>query len=373
MSKQQLQAETQAIERQIGSRRLRNIRYRMKWAEQVRRQAVLKYEIKQAIARIPPNDFEALGVLKAMKDVFPSWVWQEIVRHTRLRQDVTSPGWEHLTPAEKRARAKRDPVTKRWRSIMYAWRKNITQWRKKHSQDLSLVVTRLVCNEVAEHAQHVRGVKPAGGLTAKTQWYRGQALAMAPGIGQEPIQWSILPSYFKRPTSVEDFTPKGQSGASIFWLAWRSKPPGNWSIARPLRGVAFKTEKGETIKDGKFDQFEGWTYHIKNNEISRTATGSSPGRRTHADEPNVLKEWLGWTHEATVVEVAQLGRRKVVLTFETGQIGLRTREYQSLVNKWNIFVGYVPPGKASAALDEKLKQILSGRSAGRSALGTQTP
>ena len=98
------------------------------------------------------------------------------------------------------------------------------------------------------------------------------------------------------------------------------------------------------IRDGIYDSSEGWTYHIDNKEIFRTSTGTCPSKPTSATDPNMITEWLIWTHEATVVEVAQMGSRKVVLTFKTGQSGMMTRNYNGLVNRWNVFVGFVPAG-----------------------------
>lgn len=323
-----IEDEIELVEHRIGAKRLKDIRRRIRSAEQVRRRALLKYQIKTSIARIGElTDFQALGRLKAMKKQFPPWVWKEIVKHTRLRLGVKDVDWESLTKAEKRAKGGKDPVTRRWRAIMSEWRKNITLWRKKQRDDLSLVVTRAVCNELAEHIQAVRGVSPKGGLTDKAKWYLEQA------SGQPATR------YFRRPVSDTDFA----SGASIFWLGWRKKQPHKWSIARPLPGVEFRTEGGKNIYDGLFDSAEGWTYHV-GQEIYRTSTGVCPCGATDASTPNVLIEWLSWTHEATVVEVAKMGAVKKVITFETGEIGLGTRRYNSLVNKWNIFVGFVPAG-----------------------------
>jgi hypothetical protein len=55
-----------------------------------------------------------------------------------------------------------------------------------------------------------------------------------------------------------------------------------------------------------------------------------------------VKQYLRWTHEATVVGVEELIDGKYVLTFETGQIGLVLRRLSDLVGNPKVFVGYVP-------------------------------
>jgi hypothetical protein len=61
--------------------------------------------------------------------------------------------------------------------------------------------------------------------------------------------------------------------------------------------------------------------------------------RTHG---GFVKQYLRWTHEATVVSVEDLADGKYVLTFETGQIGLVLRRLSDLVGNRNVFVGYMP-------------------------------
>jgi DNA-binding CsgD family transcriptional regulator len=69
----------------------------------------------------------------------------------------------------------------------------------------------------------------------------------------------------------------------------------------------------------------------------------------------VIKEWLRWTHEATVVGVEDMADGSYVLTFETGQIGINLRPLSQILNRWDIFVGYVPPAETDpATLDDML-------------------
>ena len=73
----------------------------------------------------------------------------------------------------------------------------------EHGRTLELIVTRAVCNEAAEHCQHIRGQLPPGGLAAKPKWYvTNETENKLPG------------SYYVRPTSEKDYT----QGASILWL-----------------------------------------------------------------------------------------------------------------------------------------------------------
>lgn len=314
-------------------------------AERARRETVLRLQIKEAIARIEGlSDPQALGLLKAMRDQFPEWVWKEIVRHTQLRLEVSSADWENVTAEEKQEKSKKDLATKRWNEIMGAWQKNITLWRAKNRNDLSLVVIRAVCNEVAEHSQHARGVAPAPGITLKSSWY------------QEQEQKSPATSYFKRPTSAQDFRP----GASIFWQIWAKERN---SVANPIVGEDFLTENGRKIEDGLFEPDSGWTYHYdqEKKQFLRTSTGVCPYTRTSREDSEVvMMERLWWMHEATVVEVAALGSTDHVVTFETGAIGLRTRLLGPLLNRWNVFVGFVPAATPPASLEEKLKRIVPG-------------
>ena len=71
-----------------------------------------------------------------------------------------------------------------------------------------------------------------------------------------------------------------------------------------------------------------------------------------------MQQWLRWTHEATVISVERMADgRDYVLTFETGQIGVILRPLSSLVNSWDVFVGFVSPGAVEPAnLDAMLER-----------------
>ncbi len=244
-----------------------------------RQSALLKYhssKITDEIKRL--GNAEVLSRLKARKDQFPEWAWKEVVARTDLRLEVQTENWETLTPQQAQARWQAE--NGHWRLLMDAWeRKDITAWRKQHEQTLSLIVSRAVCNEIAEHIQHLRGNKPAAGLTAKPDWYLSAQKRDA------------ARSYFRRPGAIPDL----KNGASILFLGWVDRQPNAWQIARPLPGIELSPP--QTVTGEK-----------KNKPAAVAATKSA--------------QWLRWTHEATVVEVAEMAGGTYVLTFETGQIGL---------------------------------------------------
>jgi len=314
----------------------------------VRQRALLEFQTTQAIDEIRKlSDQAILAQLKAMKDKFPEWVWKEIVSRTDLRLKVQDENWETLTPLEIQERWKVE--NQHWRAIMDAWEgKDITAWRAQHQMTLSLVVSRAVCNEIAEHIQHLRGVKPAAGLTAKPEWYIKNQSAK-PGS-----------AYFKRPMNTGDL----RSGASILFLGWVNREPNAWQIAHPLNGVEVLpiSLRSEKIRKNNVSPGTGdtWQYFVDGIKFIRTCQpfiaqlvgGSSESKKKSESNVKskikmvkgpVIKEWLRWTHEATVVEVAEMASGTYVLTFETGQIGLNLRPLSRLLNQWDIFVGYIPP------------------------------
>jgi hypothetical protein len=97
-----------------------------------------------------------------MKSTFPKWAWKEIVKFTPLRVNyVTDPGWEKLTPEEETER--NSQPANDLRMVMDAWENyDFSAWREEHGRTHELIVTRAVCNETAEHVQHIRGHLPPG-------------------------------------------------------------------------------------------------------------------------------------------------------------------------------------------------------------------
>jgi DNA-binding CsgD family transcriptional regulator len=129
--------------------------------------------------------------------------------------------------------------------------------------------------------------------------------------------------------------------------------PNPWQIARPLTGYDLVPVTARSAKVNRHSLPQGsepsWNYASVNNEFARSAQIQVPkaipggGKKIKlVNQP--VQQWLRWTHEATVISVERMGDgRDYVLTFETGQIGVILRPLSSLVNSWDVFVGYAPP------------------------------
>jgi hypothetical protein len=344
------------LEGEIGPTSLREARKQRDAAKLKRRAALVEYEIERADSALSQlDDMQALSVLKALRDkkVFPEWVWKEIVRVTALKLEVEEGvDWETVTPEEKKEKSAGDAITKRWRQIMASWKKDVTGWREKHGNDLSLVVIRAVCNEICEMSLHARGVSPEGGIAQKAKWYA------AKGSGRS----------FTRPTKEADLKP----GASLFFMEWSMQPAQDAvSIVRHDLGFDLRSEKGAPISDGLeepggFSGVDTWTYHFNSDKtVTRTAPveSLSPTLAASGAKPHQGTMYLNWKHEAMVVQVdAPAGR---VVTFETGPIGLRIRYLKGdygVLDKWSVFVGFAESTKERAGIDEYLKDILPAKS-----------
>jgi len=279
--------------------------------------------------------------LMSYKDDLPDWMWKEIVKLTDLRvNEVNDKDWEKpATPPP--TYSQRDAEL---RQVLNDWKnKFVTGWREEHDRTDQLIVTRAVCNEVAEHIQHLRGNTPDGGLRAKPKWYQRNE-------SSNPL------AYFVKPKIAEDF----KQGASILWLRFVAKEPNAWQIADPI-----------TTKKGSFGVLppsfpnSSWSYN-RGGPITRTrvVTGEK-GASVR------VMQWLRWIHEATVVEVAETAEGMIALTFETAlpsddprlsSIGvfkhylvgdlLSDRDED---NYFPAFVGFVPEGKVPV---ENLQDML---------------
>lgn len=300
------------------------------------------YEIRSKSTR------EILGTFLAMKATFPSWAWKEIVKLTPLRvMEVSDLDWEKLTPQEVEERNAEQ--SKDLRAVMNAWeRHDPTGWRAEHGRTQELIVTRLVCNEAAEHCQHIRGRLPPGGLAARPKWYV-DAERNLPG------------AYYVKPTSEKDYT----QGASILWLRFVSfslSNPNEWQIAG---WVQTKQKVGLVPAEFlKKRDARGWAYEFG------AVTTRSRTTITADKQKMVEKQWLRWIHEATVAEVAETADGKVVLTFETAlpggdQATSAVGLFKNSLN-WHLsdgtedqynrsFVGYIPEGQIPV---EHLKTML---------------
>jgi hypothetical protein len=299
-----------------------------------------------------------------MKGQFPGWAWKEIVRLTPLRlTEVTAPGWEKLTPEEQQESYSRENYP--LRSILDAWKNfHTTGWREEHGRSHELIVTRAVCNEAAEHIQHVRGHLPPGGLTPKPKWYlTNESEKKVPGSP---------PPYFVKATSAEQYTP----GASILWLRFVDKQPDAWQIAKAVETkdkVGLLPEAYTGRKGSKNEP--GWDYKV-GDVITRERLLISEGKGVQKKTKTKSKQlqWLRWIHEATVAEVAETAEGKVVITYETAlpdedkgtsSIGIFKKPLRYFLSDFMVegnedtynrsFVGYVPEGPLPM---EHIKEML---------------
>jgi hypothetical protein len=300
---------------------------------------------------------EVLKTLESMKDTFPKWAWKEIVKLTPLRVNhVTDAGWEKLTPEEDAERNSQQAND--IRMVMDAWENyDASAWREEHGRTHELIVSRAVCNETAEHVQHIRGHLPPGGLTPKPKWYfNNEAENKLPG---EPRP------FYTKPASEKDYVP----GASILWLRFVDKEPSDWQIAK-----AVKTKSGvgllpnvptEKKKVDPKSATTPWAYQAGDTVI-RMRTVENPETKAKVQQ----KQWLRWIHEATVAEVAETADGTTVITYETalpdGDKGTSALGIFKMPLEWHLsdgpedtynrsFVGFVPEGQVPM---EHLKTML---------------
>jgi hypothetical protein len=316
------------------------------------RQALINLRIDETnyeIDTLPQDDiFEELLLYKSE---LPDWMWKEIVRLTNLRvNEVKDKDWEKTSQGQTEARTKQDAE---FRQMLEEWKKKfMTGWREEHDRSDQLIVTRAVCNEVAEHIQHLRGNTPPGGLTSKPTWY-------------QRLEKTDPQSYFVKPKDEKDY----KVGASILWLRFVRKMPNEWQAAH---AIATKREGAELVPraylDRKVNAQAGvatpWKYD-NSDPIYRTRTVINPEKL-----PVRQGEWLRWMHEATVAEYAETAEGKIVLTFETAlpsddprlsSIGVFKRRLADLVSDFpedsynRSFIGYTPEGKIP---EDNLKDML---------------
>src|SRR6266540_1109565 len=306
----------------------------------------IAYEVKSMTTA------QALDTLKSMKTTFPAWAWKEIVKLTPLRvTEVTDPGWETLSPQEETEKI--SPQHNDLRMIIDQWKvDNTTNWREEHGRTHELIVSRAVCNETAEHIQHLRGHLPPGGLTPKPKWYlTNETENKLPGAPRP---------YYAKPATEKDYTP----GASILWLRFVDKQPDAWQIAKPVETKTkvgllpqeFTSKKAGGQNDkklvGKIDN--GWKYQL-GEVIMRTRTTFDANKKQLTQQ-----QWLRWMHEATVVEIAETAEGKVMLTYETAlpddyrgtsSIGMFKKPLDWMLSDGTedaynrSFVGFVPEGQ----------------------------
>ena len=241
---------------------------------------------------------QALVKLEAMKSQLPAWAWKMIVMLTSLRVNhVTEAGWETFTPEEDKIRFADPmyPIFSKWASD------NTGMWRPEHGRAQEVIVTRAVCNETAEHAQHIRGHLPPGGLTDNAARHVKLAAEKMPGC------------YFIKPTGAEHYT----QGASIFWLRYVNSEPSQWQMPKPTQdsnGVGLVPAEflGKRPQAKGKDTSAAAPWEYKGGGMTRTRT------TLDAEKKKVTQnQWLRWIHEATVIEVTDTADGTYVYTFET--------------------------------------------------------
>ena len=316
-----------------------------------RRKALLDLMIDEANYEIQEmKQEEVLEELKEFKDKIPPEMWNEIVKMTDLRlTEVNSEDWETLKPKEQEQRLTVKYATmSKYRDILNKWKeKNLTGWRQEHERSNQLVVTRAVCNEVAEHIQHLRGHKAAAGLADKPFWYKGAEDKFYEADPRPAEQ----PPYFVRAKDKNDF----EVGASILWLRFVHDVPNQWREARSIQtrrgeGLISKEYLGRKLDSG------GWVYN-QGEPISRTRHKITTSKKKGARLGGKETQHLRWMHEATVAAVEETAEGWVVLTFETAlpyedpsmaTVGMFKRYLNNLTSDLGedvynpAFVGFVP-------------------------------
>ncbi|KXK15957.1 MAG: hypothetical protein UZ14_CFX002000130 [Chloroflexi bacterium OLB14] len=288
------------------------------------------------------ND-QVAAKLEAIKSQIPAWAWKWIVMLTHLRVNyVQESGWETFTPEEDKIRfadTKLYPIFSKWASD------NTGMWRPEHGRTHEVIVTRAVCNETAEHAQHIRGHLPPGGLTDNAARYVKAAAEKTKG------------AYFIKPLGAENYI----QGASIFWLRYVNSEPSQWQIPKATQdsnGVGLVPKefmsKRPQPKVGKNAPapIVPWEYKAGGFTRSRTTIDAQKKKVTQS-------QWLRWIHEATVIEVVDTADNTYVYTFETSlPDDFRGTSCLGIFRntlRWNLddgtednynrsFVGFVPEG-----------------------------
>jgi hypothetical protein len=205
-----------------------------------------------------------------------------------------------------------------------------------------------VCNEVAEHIQHLRGNQPGAGLTSKPKWYINMQSKTEGLTKDDPEK-----CYLVQGAQEKHF----KNGASILWLDWVDRQPNAWQIALPLKG--YDIPPGVSLSRRKAASTTEWSVHGVGASYQRTRRKPTIRElrkqgKTEAEIEAIrdemrrhggfFRQYLRWTHEATVVDVVEMLDGKFVLTFETdyGTMGLTRRRLNTLQDYDFVFVGYVP-------------------------------
>jgi hypothetical protein len=319
----------------------------------------------------------------------PEWAWHKIVRVTNLKTRlVTGPGWEDET------QEKPDPNDKIWVKIMKEWTADSTAWRGEIQRRDELVTSRMVCNELSEAAQRKRGVLLSGGISKNAEQFRKNG------------------KFFKHPAGKDDFIP----GGGIFWIhtdSWETTEPDDSNKVRYIDGETFPMpippeyiaswKEWAASKEGKQQLADKKKYQaahaaweqataVKKKYPKAKDPGEEPKAPTASTEPQkfwtdllpaksglhtdgwtytlkpgepitrekeidgkVVKHWMRWLHQATVLRAMPDGRVFILETTNTttspdhaGVSGFNVRTVASL-SKPSVFVGYIPTKDEAAA------------------------
>jgi hypothetical protein len=319
----------------------------------------------------------------------PEWAWHKIVRVTNLKTRlVTGPGWED------ESREKPDPSDKTWVKIMKEWTADSTAWRGEIQRRDELVTSRMVCNELSEAAQRKRGVILAGGISKNAEQFRKDG------------------KFFKHPAGKDDFLP----GGAIFWIntdTWETSEPDDSNKVRYIDGETYPMptppeyiaswKAWAASKEGKQQLADKKKYQAEHAawERATAAKKKNPKAKDPGDEPKaptgstepqkfwtdllpaksgvhsdgwtytleagkpitrekeidgkVVKHWMRWLHQATVLKAMPDGRVFILETTNTttspdhaGVSGFNVRTVASL-SKPSVFVGYIPTKDEAAA------------------------
>lgn len=342
-----------------------------------KRKALLDLRLAEEAYRIEEelDDQEVLSELSLMRSKLdlPSWMWHEIVKLTDLRLQTDDANWENknLTPEEQEQLY--SFKYRAYSAILNKWKQaNLTGWREEHDRSHRLIVTRAVCNEVAEHIQHLRGLTPPGGLTAKPNWYRRRE--KDPTLGSSTDR-----PFFVKARKESDFKP----GASLLWLRFVPKEPNAWQVAHPTvlgsgeglfpngfpvgsgsaepQGVRYDPSKVPVIR-----RTSPWNFfQIPDGRYKRSRSVTDPNEKSFRDD-----QWLRWMHEATIVGLFEMVDGPTVLTFETAlpdedrrraTIGIFRHALHNLIYTvtpaqfTGTFIGYTP--EDSLPLDSLQEQL----------------
>ena len=300
---------------------------------------------------------EALEDLRAKQDI-PDWMWKELSALTQLRlTEAKDDKWDKLTPEEQAA--KNSAQWSKYREMMNKWKQDhLTGWREEHDRSNELIVSRAVCNEVAENILHLRGHHGPAGLSSAQDWFLNAAKKAEKLLAQEgPANGA---AYFVKPKKKED-VQYYRPGAGILWLKYRNDEPPLWNVVKP-----FVTVGGDKLLPDTYLNGGRWSY--KNGGLDRSRTFKN-------DKGLTVKstQYLYWVHIATVAEVAEAAEGEtIVLTYETNLpyedrrlscVGVFKRYLHNLLydggeDTYNAsYVGYVPdnpPEIPDKDLDEML-------------------